>query len=62
MKLTRETLNEISIAYRIIPSQPRNRLRTRFVSDSAIAEAIRNAYKIEKDGDCIYYPYHYRYN
>lgn len=49
MKLTRETLNEISIAYRIIPSQPRNRLLTRFVSDSALAEAIRNAYKIEKD-------------
>lgn len=49
MKITRETLNEISIAYRIIPSQPRNRLRTRFVSDNALAEAIRNAYKIEKD-------------
>lgn len=49
MKITRETLNEISITYRIIPSQPRNRLLTRFVSDSALAEAIRNAYKIEKD-------------
>lgn len=49
MKLTRETLNEISIAYRIIPLQPRKRLLTRFVLDSALAEAIRNAYKIEKD-------------
>ena len=49
MKITRETLNEISIAYRIIPAQPRKRLLTRFISDSALAEAIRNAYKIEKD-------------
>ena len=49
MKITRETLNEISIAYRIIPAQPRKRLLTRFISDSALAEAIRNARKIEKD-------------
>jgi hypothetical protein len=49
MKITKELLNDIASNYLIIPMQTRKRLSARFTEDGALAEAIRNARKIEKD-------------